>query len=77
MSEGKSSKGCIVAVVWLVILVILGVAVWFFYTKSRRNSAKERRNSSRATLDQTVATLMKCEFRPTCSAVMRFCVPRR
>ena len=35
MSEGKSSKGCIVAVVWLVILVILGVAVWVFYTKPK------------------------------------------
>ncbi|MBO61482.1 MAG: hypothetical protein CMO63_05880 [Verrucomicrobiales bacterium] len=35
MSEGNSSKGCIVAVVWLVLLVILGGAVWFFYTKPK------------------------------------------
>ena len=32
MSEGKSSKGCIVAVVWLVILVIAAVAYRFLVT---------------------------------------------
>ena len=48
MSEGKSSKGCILAVVWLVILVILGVAVWVFYTKPKeeqRQRAEEQRQS--------------------------------
>ncbi len=46
MSEGGGSKGCMVAVVWLVLLAILGGAVWFFYTKPRDEQLNQATGSS-------------------------------
>jgi len=46
MSEGSGSKGCMVAVVWLVLLAVLGGAVWFFYTKPRDEQLNQATGSS-------------------------------
>ena len=46
MSEGNGSKGCIVAIVWLVLLAILGGAVWFFYTKPKSEQLNQATGSS-------------------------------
>jgi hypothetical protein len=46
MSEGGGSKGCMVAVVWLVLLAILGGAVWLFYTKPRDEQLNQATGSS-------------------------------
>ncbi|MEE2947413.1 MAG: OmpA family protein [Verrucomicrobiota bacterium] len=46
MSEGSGSKGCIVALVWLVLLAILGGAVWIFYTKPRDEQLNQATGSS-------------------------------
>ena len=46
MSEGNGSKGCIVAIVWLVLLAILGGAVWYFYTKPKSEQLNQATGSS-------------------------------
>ena len=46
MSEGNGSKGCIIAVVWLVILAVLAGAVWFFYTKPKSEQLNQATGSS-------------------------------
>jgi len=46
MSEENGSKGCIIAVVWLVLLAILGGAVWFLYTKPKNEQLNQDTGSS-------------------------------
>ena len=46
MSEGNGSKGCIVAIVWLVLMAILGGAVWYFYTKPKSEQLNQATGSS-------------------------------
>ena len=46
MSEENGSKGCSIAVVWLVLLAILGGAVWFLYTKPKNEQLNQDTGSS-------------------------------
>ena len=46
MSEENGSKGCLIAVVWLVLLAILGGAVWFLYTKPKEEQLNQDTGSS-------------------------------
>ena len=46
MEEGKGFKGCIVAVVWLVILAIVAVTVRFFWTEPQKEKLQSDTGSS-------------------------------
>ena len=72
MSEGGGSKGCMVAVVWLVLLAILGGAVWFFYTKPRDEQLNQATgSSSQYTHEVTIAADLFSGYAVLRSAQMR------
>ena len=72
MSEGNGSKGCIVAVVWLVLLAILGGAVWFFYTKPKDEQLNQATgSSSQYTHEITIAADLFSGYAVLRSAQMR------
>ena len=58
MSEGNGSKGCIVAIVWLVLLAILGGAVWFLYTKPKSEQLNLATGSSVSYTHLTLPTIL-------------------
>ena len=72
MSEGSGSKGCMVAVVWLVLLAILGGAVWIFYTKPRDDQLNQATgSSSQYTHEVTIAADLFSGYAVLRSAQMR------
>ena len=72
MSEGSGSKGCIIAVVWLVILAVIAVAVWFFYTKPKDEQLEEATgSSSQYTHEVTIAADLFSGYAVLRSAQMR------
>ena len=46
MAEGKGFKGCIVAVVWLVILAVLAITVRFFWTEPQNEKLQSDTGSN-------------------------------
>ena len=46
MAEGKGFKGCIVAVVWLVILAIVAVTVRYFWTEPQKEKLQSDTGSN-------------------------------